>query len=426
MTAAAPITENATFADADSARSGARLSPVLRNLIEQVAAPSECFNTLVRYAAHLEAGDLYFSAQREGYWVTLRCDGMLERLGCVPRTWGERVIGYGKVEARLDPAEHRRPQDGRLMVLDDGHPIDVRVSSMPTFFGEDLALRILDRRNQLFAVSGLGLTPRDRNAILSLIRQPHGLILVSGSTGSGKTTTLYALLSELNDGSRKINTLEDPLEFDLAGVNQTQINPRIGLEFADLLPAALRQDPDVIMIGEVRDPQTATIAVRAAVTGQLVLATLHAAKASGAIHSMLGLGANPHLLAGALRGVIAQQLMRRICPACSERLDETDRLSTFDDVRDMFPDDAAPPLLHQGRGCDECRRTGYRRRIALFEILLCTRSISRMVEREATPDEIEQQAIADGLLPFRSSAKLAVGQGITTLEEAMRVMDLQG
>jgi type II secretory ATPase GspE/PulE/Tfp pilus assembly ATPase PilB-like protein len=398
-------------------------SPVLRTLLEQNASPSDCFDTLVRHAAHRKAGDLYLSAIRDAYMVSMRSDGMLQRLGRVSKEWGIRLIGYAKVEATLDPSEHRRPQDGRLLVLDGNDPIDVRVSAMPTFFGEDLALRVLDRRNQIFSIENLGLSTPLRNVLWSLIRQPHGLVLVSGSTGAGKTTTLYTILNVLNDGTRKVNTLEDPIEFDLPGVHQSQINPRIGLDFGDLLPALMRQDPDIIMVGEVRDTVTAKTAVRAAATGQLVFATLHATKAASAIHSMLGLGANAHLLAGSLRGVIAQHLMRRICSGCSEPLEGTDVLNLFEDVEHLLPNHARP-VLHQGRGCEVCNETGYKNRAALFEMLICTSAIRSLIEAKATPDAIEARAIQEGMIPLRRSAKLLVAEGITTLEEVMRILDL--
>ena len=397
---------------------------VLRGLIEQGAMPSDCFDTLVRYAAHRRAGDVFIYARRGGYGLSMRCDGMLCELGEVTREWGTRLMGYAKVEATMDPSEHRRPQDGRVMVLDGEDPIDVRISTIPTAHGEDMALRILDRRNQIFNMDRLGLSVRLRNVVRSLIHQPHGLVLVSGSTGSGKTTTLYTILNQLNDGTRKINTLEDPVEFHMPGVHQTQINLRIGMDFADLLPAALRQDPDIIMVGEVRDTVTATTAVRAAATGQLVFATLHATKAAGAIHSMVGPGAHPHLVAGSLRGVIAQHLVRRICQQCEESFECTASLNLFEDLAGLLPGDGMP-LLRQGRGCDDCNHTGYRHRVGLFEVLTCSSEIEKLIERQATPETIETQAIKEGMIPLRESAKLLVAQGVTTLEETMRILDMQ-
>ncbi len=399
-------------------------SPVVRNLVQQAASASESFDTLIRYAAHQGAGDLYLSAQKHGYTITIRHDGMLRELGRVSMDWGTRVIGYAKVEARLDPAEHRKPQDGRIIVMDGEEPVDVRVSTMRTFFGEDLALRILDRRNQIFDIDRLGLPPRMKGVLWSLIRQPHGLVLVTGSTGSGKTTTLYSILSALNDGTAKINTLEDPIEFDLPGVHQSQVFPRIGLDFGDILPAVLRQDPDVIMVGEVRDSRTATTTVRAAATGQLVFATLHSTSASGAIHSMLGLGAHPHLAAATLRGVIAQHLVRRICPDCVETLDGTAGLDMFAEIAHLLPS-GARPVLHQGRGCASCNHTGYKGRSGIFEMLVCNATIRELVQRVASPDAIEAQAIAQGMIPLRHSAKLMVAEGLTTIEEVMRILDMQ-
>lgn len=401
-----------------------RTSGVLATLIEQQAPASDAFNTLTRYAAHQRAADVHCSACADGYEILLRCDGMLRSLGRAPRAWGEKLIGYAKVEARLDAAEHRRPQDGRVIVEDDRHAIDVRVSTMPTFFGEDLALRLQDRRNPLLTLEQLGMTLNERNAVRSLIYQPNGLVLVSGAAGAGKTTTQYAILNELNDGTRKINTIEDPVEFDLPGIHQTQVNPRIRLDFADLLPAVLRQDPDVIMVGEVRDAATAQTTLRAAVTGQLVFATLHAGSAAGAIHSLLGLGVHEHLLAGALRGVIAQHLVRRICSECDEALDATAKLTLFDSVRDDLPIELEP-VLHQGRGCPACHRTGYLGRVGIFEVLMVTPPIARLIEKRATPDIIEEQALRERMIPLRTRAKIAVAHGITSLEEAMRTVDMR-
>ncbi len=399
-------------------------SPVVRTLLEREATADECFDTLVCFGAHQEAADVFLSAERYGYRVSIKRDGMLENLGGVSRSWGTRLIAYAKVEARLDTAEHRRPQDGRIMVFDGLDPIDVRVSTMPTFFGEDLALRLLDRRNHRFELAVLGLSTRGLGEVLSLIRQPNGLVLVSGATGSGKTTTLYSMLSELNDGTKKINTLEDPVEFDLPGIHQSQINLRIGMDFADLLPSLVRQDPDIIMVGEVRDPATATTVVRAAVTGQLVLGTLHSTRAAGAVHTLLGLGAHPHLLSGALRGVIAQHLLRRTCRECVQSLDATAELSTFEDVEHLLPS-GIDPGLYQGRGCEACAMSGYRHRVGLFEILTCSPAVRQLIEKMATPDAIEAQALKEGMIPLRHSAKVAVATGVTTLEEAMRVMDLE-
>ncbi len=405
----------------DAANSTAR---VLDVLLEQCAPASDGFNTLVRYAAHNTAGDLFCSATPDGYRISLRCDGLLKPLGDVPRNWGEKLIGYAKVEARLDAAEHRRPQDGRIIVDDAGKPIDVRVATMPTFFGEDMALRILDRRNQLLEFDELGMTPSERNAVRALISHPYGLILVTGAAGAGKTTSLYGILSELNDGTRKINTIEDPVEYHLDGAHQTQVNLRIGMDFADLLPAVLRQDPDVMMVGEVRDAATAQTTLRAAVTGQLVFATLHASSAAGAIHSMLGLGVHSHLLAGALRGVIAQNLVRKVCPECVEVLEPTARLAMFDDIRPHMPR-GIEPVLRQGRGCEHCSGCGYRGRMGLFEVLTMTPAIAALVERSATPDTIAAQAISEGMIPLDTRARIAVARGNTTVEEAMRVVDLK-
>ena len=395
---------------------------VIRILLEQDASPAHALDTLVLYAAHRNGTDLFCCAQRDHHVLSLRCDKIIQDLVEVPNEWAKRFIGHAKVEALLDPAQHRHPQDGHLVIDDEGHPIDVRVGTLPTFQGEDLALRILDSRYRLLSLDKLGVSEQAMGKLETLINHQFGLVLVTGPTGSGKTTTLYAILNTLNDGTLKINTIEDPVECYIAGTHQSQINRRIGFDFAELLPEVLRQNPDVIMIGEIRDPETARIALRAAVTGQLVFATLHAPTAATAVHRMLSLGANPHLLAGSLRGAIAQNVVRRICPACAAPVEENAPKVDFDDMRDLIERDATPAAM-RGPGCEKCSQTGYDGLTGVFEVLECTHAISPLVEHEETPEAIERQAVQDGMVPLRAAARLAVAQGITTMEEALTVMD---
>ncbi len=399
------------------------IHPVLQHVLADDTAPSEALDFLIRFATDRGANDLFCGALSAGHVVEMRCDGVIQKLGIVPDNWAERFIAHTKVAAQMDPAEHRRPQDGRIVVNALDGPIDVRINTLPTFYGEDLALRILAPRYRLIDLENLGMSSRSMSIMDWVLRQPHGLVLVSGPTGSGKSTTLYAILRKLNDGTRKINTIEDPVECLLPGIHQTQVNPRIGQDFSDLLPAVLRQDPDVIMVGEVRDANTATTALRAAVTGQVVLATLHAPRAAGAVQSMLGLGANNHLLAASLRSVIAQALLRRVCDRCAEPLETKNVAVSFDDVQHLLGPDAKPSP-RRGRGCAACMGSGYHGLFGIFELIRCTPGISDLIEHGATPDELEAKSIEEGMTPLRSWAKLAVARGITTLEEVNRAIVL--
>jgi len=376
----------------------------------------------VRFARHQGAGDVYVSATRAGYTVSMRRDGVVQYLGEVECGWGEHLIGFAKVEARMDSAERRRPQDGHIVLYDDEQPLDLRVGVISTAHGEDLAIRLLYRRDDLLELENLGPSPRQVSAVRDLIRRPHGLILVSGPTGSGKTTTLYSILRILNDGQRKINTIEDPIEYDLEGIHQSQVNPSIGLDFNQLLPAVLRQDPDVIMVGEIRDPETARTAVRAAVTGQLVLATLHSTGCASAIGAMLGLGSHPHLLAHAVRGVVAQALVRRICRECSRPLAHTGALDLFANVINRMPN-GRTPVLHQGRGCEKCMHTGYRDRTGIFEVMTITPELASLIASQAPEPRLHELAVGQGMLPLYETAQISVAAGITTMEEILRTID---
>lgn len=326
-----------------------------------------------------------------------------------------------KAVAGLDIAETRRPLDGRFIQDLEDRRIDLRINSIPTLFGEDLTCRILDRSMNLYEISELGMSPQDESNLVAMLNSPSGLILVTGPTGTGKTTTLYASLQYLNDSSRKINTLEDPIEYAMPGVRQSQVNVKLGVNFSDLLRNVLRQAPDIIMIGEIRDEETATTAVRAANSGHLVLATLHAPIAAGAVQSMLALGAHPYFLASCLLGVVAQRLIRVLNPETRMGFDISMSPDTFKDVEDLLGPGEGKEIFGPDP-TDENSQGGYLSRTGLFEVMTLNREIRRLIAEGRPSQEIEKEAIKNGMIEFRRAALLKVAQGVTSTEEMLRAV----
>jgi type II secretory ATPase GspE/PulE/Tfp pilus assembly ATPase PilB-like protein len=335
--------------------------------------------------------------------------------------FGKRCIGHIKASAGMDVAEKRRPLDGRWLTERNGQRIDLRISTIPTMYGEDVTLRLLTRDTPLLQLDSLGLSQKEYNELLRLLGGPSGLILVIGPTGAGKTTTLYGCINHLNNGQRKINTIEDPIEYALPGIRQSQINPRLDLDFPDLLRGVLRQAPDVIMVGEIRDVVTAETAVRAANSGHLVLATLHAPIAAGAIQSLLNLGVHPHFLASSLRGVLAQRLVRTLCPDCKVSFDMSLAPHTFEEVRPWLQPGEGQEL-YAARGCPACGHTGYTARTGVFEVMSIAPDMRRMIFERQPMQVLQKRAIAEGMLELRQAALLAVARGLTTSEEVLRVI----
>lgn len=382
----------------------------------------ETVDRLVEHAVALSASDVFFSPNAESMSVMVRHLGMVRPIAAVAGDKGRRCVAHIKVAAGMDISEKRRPLDGRWMFEGaDGEPIDMRVNSVPTVHGEDLAIRLLTRTAQIFSLDTLGMTSSQVQELTNMIEGPGGLVLVSGPTGSGKTATLYACLMRLNDGKRKINTIEDPVEHTVEGLRQSQINHAIELNFAELLRSVLRQSPDVIMIGEIRDAETAQTAVRAANSGQLVLATIHAPTAAGAVQSMRGLGVHAHFLATALRGVLSQRLVRTLCPHCRLPIDISNAPHVFDDVKKWLKPDEGR-TLYAPRGCGTCNMVGYSGRTGVFEVLTVTRQIRNLISEGRPTSEIRDTAIKDGMLEFRHSALVKVAQGATSTEEVFRVI----
>jgi type II secretory ATPase GspE/PulE/Tfp pilus assembly ATPase PilB-like protein len=383
--------------------------------------PEQAVPELVEHAARLHVSDLFFNTNEDGVECAARHLGLMRSIASLNLDVGRRCISYIKTMADMNISERRRPMDGRwLFSRREGGRLDLRINTIPTLHGEDCTIRVLDQEYRLLSIDQLGLDPLLYNQLARLLSSPSGLILVTGPTETGKSTTLYACLSYLNNGERKINTIEDPIEYSIKGIRQSQINSKIGLAFDELLRSVLRQAPDVIMIGEIRDPETAMTAVRAAASGHLVLSTLHAPVAAAAIHSMLRLEVHPHLLSNSLLGVISQRLLRTLCPKCRLAF-EMPTPHVFDEVRHRLQPGQGEHL-YGPMGCPECWMTGYGGRTGVFEMLRVGPEIRRMIDERATTPQIRQKAVEEGLIEFRHSALLKVAQGETSIEEVVRVL----
>jgi type IV pilus assembly protein PilB len=381
------------------------------------AAPVVRFvQTLLENAVRAGASDVHLEPDEDTVRVRLRVDGFLRETLTIPPETYPAVLARLKIMANLNIAEHRVPQDGRTAVQVDGREVDVRVSVMPVVQGEKVALRLLDRAGLLLDKHRLGLSPVNLARFDDLLRRPHGIILVTGPTGSGKTTTLYAMLQELNDESKNIVTLEDPVEYRLKGINQTQVHPRAGLTFAAGLRAILRQDPDIIMVGEIRDLETAEIAVRAALTGHLVLSTLHTNDAPAVVTRLADMGIPHFLIAASLAGCIAQRLVRKVCAECAEGYEATPQEK---EILGVAPE--TPMALRRGRGCPWCLNSGYRGRTGIFEILTVTEAVRQAIDRKATPDDLRELARREGMVDLFADGREKVLAGETTLAEVLRV-----
>lgn len=377
---------------------------------------------LISHAVSLPASDLFFGTNEHNVTVSVRRLGMVHTISVLPPEVGRRHIAHIKTLAAMDVSERRRPLDGRWIYRpDDGSTIDLRINMIPTLFGEDLAIRILSREGHLYSLDGLGLTSQQYDSIQHMLDEPSGLILMTGPTGSGKTATLYACLVRLNDGRRRINTIEDPVEFTIDGLRQSQVNPAVDLGFATLLRSMLRQSPDVIMVGEVRDPETAETAVRAANSGHLVFATIHAPVAAAAPQNMLSLGIHPHFLSTALRGIVSQRLVRTLCPDCKSSFDLSDAPHTFDEIRPWL-NEGEGRKLYAAKGCPKCQQTGYSGRTGIFEVLPITQELRGLVSEGKSSGDIRKAAMKGNMMEFRQAALLKVARGITSTEEIFRVI----
>jgi general secretion pathway protein E len=388
----------------------------LRDLVSD-APVIRAVNRLIAQAVDAHASDIHIEPTEDRLAVRFRIDGMLRDMPALPAAMRAPLVSRIKIMANLNIAERRLPQDGRMRVTVRGHEIDLRVATSPSIQGETVVMRILDRGHLSLDLASLGFDgPLEQN-LRRCIAKPHGIMLVTGPTGSGKTTTLYALLSELNRQDSKLLTIEDPIEYRLQGIIQAQVNTGIGFTFSSALRSFLRQDPDVIMVGEIRDGETAQIAVQAALTGHLILSTLHTNTAAGSVTRLIDMGTEPFLLASVLNGVLAQRLVRRLCPHCRTPYRPGPHVAAhFERARQPVPE----VLYHPG-GCDACSGEGYVGRMAVFELLVVTPDIERLILTGADTRTIADRAVEDGMLNLTADGLAKAARGLTSLEEVLRV-----
>jgi general secretion pathway protein E len=374
-------------------------------------------NQMLSRAVEQRASDIHVEPFENELRVRYRIDGVLHDQDPPPRNLTSAVISRIKLMAKLNIAERRLPQDGRIKLRLVGREIDLRVSSLPTLYGESVVLRILDRASVVVDLARLGMPDDILTTFSHMISQPHGLILVTGPTGSGKTTTLYGALDKINSPELKIITIEDPVEYQLRGVNQIHVKAQIGLTFSSGLRSIVRQDPDVIMVGEIRDAETAEIAIQAALTGHLVFSTLHTNDAAGAISRLLDMGVEDYLLASSLLGVMAQRLVRRACSKCKRPVE-----ASPDFLRELGPRGTRPVTVFESVGCNECAGTGYYSRGGIYELLSCDDTIRKLIVAKSTADHIKKVAVAEGgMRTLRMDGYWKVADGMTTIGEVLRV-----
>ena len=373
-------------------------------------------NMVLLQAIRDRSSDIHFEQFEDEYKMRYRIDGLLYEMIPPPKSIAVAIASRIKVMANLDIAERRLPQDGRIELVINNQPVDLRVSVLPTMFGESVVMRVLDRSQVNLDLEVLGFREDDLRVYRQMIHRPNGIIIVTGPTGAGKTTTLYSALNELNDTSVKILTSEDPVEYDIDGLIQVQIKADIGLTFARCLRHFLRQDPDIILVGEIRDLETAEIAVQSSLTGHLVFTTLHANDAPSTIARVLDLGLEPFLLTATLEGVVAQRLVRRICPRCKEEFSPTEEMLW---ELQLKPEDVASRGFCRGAGCEFCRGTGYSGRVAIFEIMLLDDELRGLIINRSSTNAIREAARRHGMRTLRDTGLLAIYDGTTTIEEVV-------
>ena len=393
--------------DADHLRDLASEAPIIKLV-----------NQFLTKAVEEGAIDIHIEPLAENLQVRFRVDGILREHATPPKNVQASIISRVKIMARMDIAERRLPQDGRIRIKIAGKDIDLRVSCLPTVYGESVVMRILDRTNISFSLDSLGFPEAERQRFEEMIRLPYGIILVTGPTGSGKTTTLYAALNTINAIDKKIITIEDPVEYELDGINQVQVNAKAGLGFSNGLRSIVRQDPDVILIGEIRDRETADIAIQSALTGHLVFSTLHTNDAAGAVTRMVEIGVEDYLLSSSLVAIMAQRLVRVLCPACKEAF--VPEVALIERLQLPFSISKEAPI-YRPKGCKECSFSGFRGRIGIFELLPVTDAVRGLILESQSSLVLREHAVKNGMVLLREDGWAKVQAGITSLEEVVRV-----
>ncbi|MFN0132140.1 MAG: GspE/PulE family protein [Phycisphaerales bacterium] len=374
-------------------------------------------NLVLLQAIKDKASDVHFEPFEDEFKMRYRIDGVLYEMVPPPKHLGPAITSRVKVMANLDIAERRMPQDGRIELTVGGNPVDLRVAVLPTMWGESVVMRVLDRSNVELSLDRLGLREDDLAKTRALIQRPNGIVIVTGPTGSGKTTTLYAALQELNDVETKILTAEDPVEYDIDGLCQCQVNEEVGLTFAKCLRSFLRQDPDVILVGEIRDLETGQIAIQASLTGHLVLSTLHTNDAPSSIIRLVDLGIENFLLTATIEGIVAQRLVRTICVKCKEEYSPKEEELMELSLR---PEDVRGRRFFRGRGCDNCNKSGYRGRMAIFEIMVLDDDMRDLIMKEASTSVLRKHARSRGMRSLREAGLMSIYEGQTTIDEVVR------
>jgi type IV pilus assembly protein PilB len=424
------ITSEVTEALDERKKDEGELAADTAQKVSAEAPVAKIVSTILSFAIKSRASDVHIEPEEDNVRIRYRIDGILQEKYLLPRNVHEAVVSRIKILSNLKIDEKRVPQDGRFFFSADGNDVDLRVSTLPTTYGEKVVMRLLQKSQKVPTLPELGLRGLALKNLMEAIERPHGIIIVCGPTGSGKTTTLYSVLDKVATSKVNVVTIEDPVEYQMKGVNQVQVNTQAGLTFASALRSFLRQDPNIIMVGEIRDAETADLAINASLTGHLVFSTLHTNDAAGVPPRMLDMGVEPFLLVSSLTCVVGQRVLRKVCPNCTTEVDVTPEADAefkttlgpiYDMIKDKWQKSGKPLKLPKAVGCDKCNNTGYLGRIAIYEVMPISEKISKLIVEKAAASDIQKQAMEDGMLTMKQDGYVKVLEGVTTIEEVIRV-----